>query len=92
MPLNVTSSRGGYGEERYETNSFQRKVYETYKKLRDDTWKVNHFLSLHFLASFFFKFLGESPRLQAALHQDENKSAHRYDYKPICFLWNGFLW
>lgn len=40
MPLNVTSSRGGYGEERYETNSFQRKVYETYKKLKDDTWKV----------------------------------------------------
>ncbi|KAJ3219838.1 hypothetical protein HDU67_009026 [Dinochytrium kinnereticum] len=38
--VNLTSSRGQFGEERYETEVFQEKVRKTFMKLRDDTWKV----------------------------------------------------
>ncbi|XP_065055728.1 thymidylate kinase-like isoform X2 [Rhopilema esculentum] len=40
LPLKEASGRGGYGEERYETKSFQEKVYEVYQKLKDDNWKI----------------------------------------------------
>eukprot|EP00794_Sanderia_malayensis_P010847 gene10847-12000_t len=40
MPPNKVASRGGFGEERYETSPFQEKVYNAYEQLKDDTWKV----------------------------------------------------
>eukprot|EP00112_Aurelia_sp_Birch-Aquarium-sp1_P002005 Seg122.8 transcript_id=Seg122.8/GoldUCD/mRNA.D3Y31 product="Thymidylate kinase" protein_id=Seg122.8/GoldUCD/D3Y31 len=40
IPLKTASSRGGYGDERYETKSFQEKVFEKYQQLKDDSWKM----------------------------------------------------
>ena len=40
VPLKEASSRGGYGEERYETQSFQERVRGRYEQLKDPTWKV----------------------------------------------------
>ena len=42
IPLKEASSRGGYGEERYETQSFQENVRLRYSQLKDSTWKVNY--------------------------------------------------
>eukprot|EP00270_Netrium_digitus_P015934 TRINITY_DN5638_c0_g1_i3.p1 TRINITY_DN5638_c0_g1~~TRINITY_DN5638_c0_g1_i3.p1 ORF type:complete len:253 (-),score=62.28 TRINITY_DN5638_c0_g1_i3:83-841(-) len=36
----VAARRGGFGEERYETLDFQRKVAEKYNLLKDVSWKV----------------------------------------------------
>ena len=34
------SLRGGFGEERYENVDLQKRVVETFARLRDPTWKV----------------------------------------------------
>ncbi|RHZ89995.1 hypothetical protein Glove_9g144 [Diversispora epigaea] len=34
------AKRGGFGEERYENQSFQKKVREIYLSLKDPTWKI----------------------------------------------------
>ncbi|KAJ1532458.1 hypothetical protein HK096_006680 [Nowakowskiella sp. JEL0078] len=34
------SKRSGFGEERYEKLEFQKKVYETFKELKDSNWKL----------------------------------------------------
>lgn len=39
-PLKTIAARGGYGDERYETNKFQEKVYNAYKELEDASWKL----------------------------------------------------
>jgi len=40
IPLKEASARGGYGEERYETQAFQENVRLRYDKLKDSTWKI----------------------------------------------------
>lgn len=41
LPAEV-QKRGGFGQERYETFLFQEKVYEAYRRIRDDSWKVRN--------------------------------------------------
>ena len=43
MDIDVTeaSTRGDFGDERYEVLGFQKKVQEKFKQLKDETWKVN---------------------------------------------------
>jgi len=36
----AAATRGGFGEERYETSDFQKAVAEQFLSLRDDTWRV----------------------------------------------------
>ena len=45
-PLKTIAARGGYGDERYETNKFQEKVYNAYKELEDASWKVQNIFCL----------------------------------------------
>lgn len=40
MPMDTASERGGYGKERYEVPEIQRRVYENYMKLKDDSWII----------------------------------------------------
>ena len=39
----LITSRNGFGEEKYETKSFQEKVRNNYEKLREKDWKVLFF-------------------------------------------------
>ncbi|CAD0199308.1 unnamed protein product [Chrysodeixis includens] len=40
MPFESIMERKGFGEERYEVLEFQKKVSDTYAKLREDYWEV----------------------------------------------------
>ena len=41
LPVELSMRRGNFGEERYEKEGFQRKVYENFKAMIDpQTWKV----------------------------------------------------
>ncbi|XP_026725245.1 thymidylate kinase [Trichoplusia ni] len=40
MPFESIMERKGFGEERYEVLDFQKKVSETYAKLKEDYWEV----------------------------------------------------
>ena len=37
------AARGGFGEERYETDSFQARVLQNYMCLKDSSWRVGYF-------------------------------------------------
>lgn len=40
MPVDSIKQRNGFGMERYEVLNFQKKVSETYSKLKEDNWEV----------------------------------------------------
>ncbi|XP_063896718.1 thymidylate kinase [Helicoverpa armigera] len=40
MPVDSIKERNGFGNERYEVLNFQKKVSETYQKLKEDNWEV----------------------------------------------------
>lgn len=40
MPVERAKQRGGFGEERYEKEEFQRKVRGAFSKLMDESWHV----------------------------------------------------
>jgi dTMP kinase len=40
MSVEDAATRGGFGEERYETIDMQRRVNEMFSVLQDDTWSV----------------------------------------------------
>ncbi|XP_047023873.1 thymidylate kinase [Helicoverpa zea] len=40
MPVDSIKQRNGFGNERYEVLNFQKKVSETYQKLKEDNWEV----------------------------------------------------
>ncbi|XP_066955182.1 thymidylate kinase isoform X2 [Macrobrachium rosenbergii] len=40
LSVEAAQSRGQYGKERYEKAEFQKRVYENYHLLRDESWKI----------------------------------------------------
>ena len=40
MSSEALARRGGFGDERYETNEIQEKVKNNFLKLKDNTWQV----------------------------------------------------
>jgi dTMP kinase len=40
LSLEEASRRGGFGEERYETNEMQRKVTENFEKMKENWWDI----------------------------------------------------
>ena len=40
MPIEAAKTRGGFGEERYETTELQERVRDNFRKLREDWWDV----------------------------------------------------
>jgi len=40
MPVEAAKTRGGFGEERYETSELQERVRENFRSLREDWWTV----------------------------------------------------
>ena len=40
MPVEAAKTRGGFGEERYETGELQERVRENFRTLREDWWTV----------------------------------------------------
>ena len=40
MPVDAAKTRGGFGEERYETGELQERVRENFRSLREDWWTV----------------------------------------------------
>ena len=40
MPIDAARGRGGFGEERYETETLQREVRAQFEKLTEDWWTV----------------------------------------------------
>lgn len=40
MPVDAAKTRGGFGEERYETGELQERVRENFRTLREDWWTV----------------------------------------------------
>lgn len=41
LPIDLSMRRGNFGEERYEKEDFQRRVYANFKKILDEkSWKV----------------------------------------------------
>lgn len=41
LPLEKAARRDGYGDEKYENFSFQKKVLKNYYKMMDSSWKVS---------------------------------------------------
>lgn len=41
IEVDEASSRGDFGDERYEVTSFQKTVREKFKQLQDQTWTVS---------------------------------------------------
>jgi len=43
VPKNIASERDGFGDEIYETETFQEKVKNIYRQLQDDSyWQVGN--------------------------------------------------
>lgn len=43
----MARNRSGFGEERFEEEPFQKRVYEQYMHLQDQTWLVIFLIELH---------------------------------------------
>lgn len=41
LPINDAVQRGSFGEERYEKQDFQQKVYDIFKKISEPSWEVS---------------------------------------------------
>jgi dTMP kinase len=53
VPIEGSSSRDGFGEERYEKRDFQVMVRKRFDQLKDDTWIVQRQPSLWFIGSLW---------------------------------------